>query len=84
VNATATFRVETGFNRVPDYDPVGSEHVWTISAVFRLLDPPAAAEIGVLLDSENLVAMTPVFCIHCEQPWTVLLADAPCDGEPAR
>lgn len=69
---------------LPDYDPVTSEHLWTIITTYRVADPDAwMTDTDVQsLDQENLIAVTPIICLHCEQAWTADLAAAPCDGDP--
>jgi hypothetical protein len=79
------FHVSGDLNRIPDYDPVTGEHAWTVSALFGIRDPQAAFSQGsAMLDRENLWGISGVFCYHCEQVWSELLAEAPCDGEPVR
>src|SRR5215207_9643061 len=46
------------------------EHLWTVFAVFQLLNPGKAAEDGVVLDLENLLTIEGPGCFVCEQPWT--------------
>lgn len=77
-----SFIARPGWNRLPDYDPVTSAHLWCVTPVFAV-NPSKAMHGGgtsAVLDHENLLMISPVFCFHCEQPWTQQLDGDPCDG----
>jgi hypothetical protein len=79
------FEVAGNLDRLPSYDPVSGEHAWIVSALFGIRDPQARfTEGSATLDRENLLGISGVFCYHCEQLYSELLAEAPCDGEPVR
>jgi hypothetical protein len=71
---------------MPEYDPVTGEHAWMVCATFAVADP-AAVDDGtrsMTLSGDSIRSLSPVFCYHCENAYTALLAEAPCDGEPVR
>ncbi len=82
------YRVDGALDRMPEWDPVTSEHLWVVSSIYRV-NPVKAVEAaavgdGVLLDRENLLMVTPVFCMHCEKPCTGRNVADPCEGDPRR
>lgn len=80
------FETQTGFMRAPRYDPVTSEHLWVLITTYRIANPAAWMDESAgrqSLDSENLLAVTPIMCLHCEQVYTAELAADPCEGNPA-
>lgn len=84
-----SFGSRSGWNRLDSfpYDPVSSEHLWVLSTLYRIRMEPGEVPAqdpagGKLLDQENLVMVTPVFCYHCELPYTPQRGEDPCEGDP--
>lgn len=62
----------------PD-DPPPGEHLWTLMVTYRV-DPTQREE--VMLDTENLIGVSPPLCAGCIQVYTPAIAAAPCPGDP--
>ena len=56
------------------------EHLWVMTAAWRVTDPRAARDGPVLLDIENILAFAGPGCFKCEEPFSNRLARSPCRG----
>lgn len=61
------------------------EHLWTMVAVWRIVDPASAFDPAQekYLDTENLLSLDGPGCFVCEEPYTPERAARPCPGDPA-
>jgi len=78
------YRVESGIDRMPPFDPHSADHLWIVIVTFRILDPVAfhqQPDGPALLDRENLVITSPVMCFHCEEMYTPRLSHRRCRGK---
>jgi hypothetical protein len=59
--------------------PVPGKHLWIVAGMWSV-DPVAMKDSDgpVLLDSENLLHVSPPACFGCEQAYTAELAARPC------
>lgn len=55
------------------------EHLWVISAAWRVADPAALTD-GSILDAESLLMVEGPGCFKCERPYSRRLARKPCRG----
>lgn len=62
-------------------DPGPGEHLWTIVRMWRVPVPAGQLrESHFFLDTENLLTLEGPGCYKCEQPYSSILADTPCEG----
>jgi hypothetical protein len=66
--------------RIAAHDKPG-KHLWVITAAWHLSDPETDGKT-TLLDSENLLMISPPGCFKCELMYSPEMAAAPCAGEP--
>jgi hypothetical protein len=83
VPAAPGYSVVAEYNRPDLLEPrTAGEHVWTVSAVYRVSADHLAAGVGQsILDRENLAAIA-AGCFTCEAPYSAELAAQPCPGDP--
>ncbi len=72
-----------GVYRIPPFDDRTRAHFWMVLTGYRVVpemwDDPTATPI---LDSENLVTVSPPFCYYCEEPYSTRLGHRRCTGDP--
>lgn len=59
------------------------QHLWITIASFRVVNPEKWTTEQQIMDTENLVNVTPPGCYVCEQPYTPAVAARRCPGEPS-
>jgi hypothetical protein len=66
-------------DRIPVFDERTKEHFWVVAPTFHV-DPRQLDDITQTpyLDHESIVVMTPVFCWHCEEPFSQRLRHRAC------
>jgi hypothetical protein len=74
-------RVDEFADRLPAFDPRTGDHLWIVSTTYRV-DPAQWADPThtPILDTENLLLVSPPGCWHCEQLYTPQLAKRRCRG----
>lgn len=56
------------------------EHLWIVTAGWRIADPRAVRDGAVQLDAESLLMVAGPGCFKCEQEFSNRLARRPCRG----
>jgi hypothetical protein len=57
-----------------------AEHLWCVTAVWRIPDPRTRDDTSMLLDVENMIGFGGTGCFKCEQAYSEQLAAQPCTG----
>lgn len=82
------YKAYMGFQRLDDAEAknkAAGAHLWITQVIYGLTDEEAARTgegVSVLLDPPHLLAITPIGCFICEQPYDSVVG-TPCKGEPA-
>jgi hypothetical protein len=64
----------------PIRDPGRGKHLWTMVAMFRIIDPAKAVADGVHMDMENLLTIEGPGCFKCEKNFSPDEARRFCQG----
>lgn len=70
---------ETLDRRLTALDQAG-EHLWCVTAAWRVPEPGTRSGDPMLLDTENMLAFGGTGCFKCEQTYSEQLAARPCTG----
>ncbi len=68
----------TGHDNMPPFD---GNHLWIVTAGWRVNPATFTAGKSVDLDTENLLMVSSPGCFWCEEEWSFVLASKRCKGD---
>lgn len=61
-------------------DPGRGKHLWTVFAMFRVINPSEAIATAIHMDMENLMTIEGPGCFKCEAVWSPAIEKRWCNG----
>lgn len=78
------YKVSSAIDKLPDYDSRTGAHFWLVLSCYQILQPELTEDPThtPMLDIENLVNISPIFCFFCEEVYSKRLSFRRCPGHP--